>query len=132
MSTLITIQTNMIFPMYDILNNFNKEENKILEEYDDELPPLLPVLRRTRRTTCSNCGRIFGMMMLTEEHTMMCLFCSREITKISEEVQKSLYEKKKIMEKKKVILQDIIEFGLCPIRIRQTLLFETQEFFRTE
>ena len=132
MSTLITTQTKMISPMYDILNSFDKEENKIIEEYDDELPPQVPLLRRTRRKTCNNCGRILGMVILSNEHTMMCVFCSEEIMKKSEKVQQSLIERKKVMEKKKVLLQDIIDIGLCPNRIRQTLLFETLEFFETE
>lgn len=125
----------MISPLFDIINNFyNEEDNKSesLPDYDnDEFPDMSILgLRRSHKMICINCKDIFCSLTPYIYQTVLCYECSDSIKDKSLEMKKSLDYKKNVLEKKKIISGEIIEFGLHPIRIKQTFMFETIELFK--
>ena len=127
----------MISPLFDIINNFYHEEDNTsdtLPDYEnDELPDMsLLVLRRSHRIICTNCKDIFCSVTPYRNQQILCYECSDSIKDKSLEMKKSLDYKKNVLETKKNVYEEIIDFGLHPIRIKQTLLFETIELFKNE
>lgn len=124
----------MIAPVLDMINNFyyETEEKEIYD--DDDMPPMMPpVLRRTHKIICSSCKRISSEYVLEDRNApIMCFICTKELKKVSGQIQESIKIKKNIMEKRKEICQEIIEVGMNPERIKQTDLFETTELFKKE
>lgn len=90
----------------------------------DDLIPLN--LRRTRKTNCKFCQRLFSIYIPVDVDfgTTICDGCSYEIRKKKEEY----IIKNQLRSAMRDMFQDILDFGIRPDRIFQTQLFENYGF----
>lgn len=130
--------------VFDIINNYYYEEYRKSDPYLDDFENFPDILdnshnsleivhvRRNLKRLCVNCTSVFCSYIPYFNHKVMCLECSDSIIVKSVQMKKMMDYEKNIWEKKKRINRDIIEFGMNPIRIKQTCLFETLELFSSQ
>ena len=107
--------------------NLVSNEPQVIEDSDEESQTLFISLRRTKKTRCKICKEIMGtyLPIKVPYDTTICIFCEHSIIYSVSSYKKRILQKSKI---KNLILkklhEEIIEFGMRPDRIRNTLLFE--------
>lgn len=120
-------EEKMDFALLDIMKNIYAEKKT---EDEDEIPELF-FPRRSTRITCAICSSLIGMVISIRNVPIMCCICSNDIKTRYHQIQESFKNRKLIMEKKRIIFEDIITIGMNPDRIEQTDLFETRYLFGT-
>ena len=98
----------------DIVSNFHYQD----ENNDNDDFPEIPQLRRTSTVECKMCNRLIGMFTPTYPK-IMCPMCSNELFEKVRRLQEKLNIMKIQYNRKKELLEDIINFGMNPDRIEQ-------------
>ena len=106
-------------------------ENEPIE--DDMLFPDMTRLRRTHKMFCRFCNEdCYGdVLYVGTTRSRLCLDCKTEIKQAIRDHKIYLHKFIDIMDNMEQVKQQIIEIGMHPDRIRQTLLAEYLHLFNT-
>jgi len=107
-----------------------KSEDDFQIENEDVLPMLMPRLsRRTYKVFCMYCHNVWCDIHGRELRSRVCLHCTVRIQNEACRKEKNVEVMQKTHMKMQLVHESIIDIGMHPCRVRQTLLPDTLHMF---